>query len=250
MKKERKYTHVPGFTDYMEIVLNLVLAEEKTQKILDIPAGNGKLALKLEELGHDVTCGDINQERDNYIYADMEATLPFKDGEFDTVVCMEGIEHVLDPTFTISELSRICKDGGRVIVSVPNIQNLYSRFQFLCTGSFYQFPPLLPVVSDRQEKCDRGHIASLSFNHLRYLFSVYGCEVLTIAGDRYKKKHLVPFLFPFVLLGFMWEKIFPNKELENLVKTRKIKNDLFNRFILLSRSLIIEFRKDNNKITR
>lgn len=45
--------------------------------------------------------------------------LPFKEGEFDVVLCMTVLEHLEDPTRAIKEMRRVLKVGGRIIVSVP-----------------------------------------------------------------------------------------------------------------------------------
>lgn len=51
-----------------------------------------------------------------YVAAKVE-NLPFKDGEFDTVICTHVIEHVLDYRASIAELRRITKK--RLIIIVP-----------------------------------------------------------------------------------------------------------------------------------
>ena len=59
-----------------------------------------------------------------YVAAKIEA-LPFKDGEFDTVVCTHVIEHVLEYREAIAELRRIAKK--RLIIIVPRErESLYS----------------------------------------------------------------------------------------------------------------------------
>ena len=49
----------------------------------------------------------------------MGENLPFKDGEFDTVLMAEVLEHVLSPEVFLKEAVRICKPGGRIIGTVP-----------------------------------------------------------------------------------------------------------------------------------
>lgn len=240
-----KFSHVSNFTDYMKIVLKLVNNNFERQRILDIPAGNGLLAIKLRESGHEVVCADINEEKKDYVFADMAETLPFDDEEFDTVICMEGLEHVLEPSKLISELCRICKRKGRVIISLPNIQNMYSRFQFMCTGTFFQFSPLLPVHRKDSEKMDLGHISSLSFVQLRYLFKHYGANILDISGDKYKRKILLPILSPFILIGYFWFKTFKEgKTAGATYKLGKEKSYFFRLPLLFSRSLILVFEKE------
>jgi len=59
---------------------------------------------------------DIDPERKPDMVADAH-NLPFKDGEFELVLCTEVLEHVLDPKKVISEISRVLKPGGRVILT-------------------------------------------------------------------------------------------------------------------------------------
>ena len=43
--------------------------------------------------------------------------LPYRDNEFDTVVCLETLEHVENPHAAVQELKRVAKK--RIIISVP-----------------------------------------------------------------------------------------------------------------------------------
>jgi ubiquinone/menaquinone biosynthesis C-methylase UbiE len=45
------------------------------------------------------------------VFADLNERLPFEDATFDTVICLEGIEHVLDPQALIGELVRLLRPG-------------------------------------------------------------------------------------------------------------------------------------------
>ncbi len=67
---------------------------------------------------------------DGWLYLDMslacqpdvQATvlkLPFRDGTFDTVVCLEVLEYVPAPDIAVSELARVVDSGGQVFLSTP-----------------------------------------------------------------------------------------------------------------------------------
>jgi SAM-dependent methyltransferase len=53
--------------------------------------------------------------------------LPFADGVFDSVLCTEVLEHLKHPDIAISEMSRVLKRGGNLIVSVPFIHELHEQ---------------------------------------------------------------------------------------------------------------------------
>lgn len=58
--------------------------------------------------------------------ADLSA-VPFRDGVFDTIVVLDVIEHLEDDTAFLRATSGLCAEGGRVLISVPAFQALWSR---------------------------------------------------------------------------------------------------------------------------
>lgn len=189
----KEFTHVDNFTGYMKIVNSIVLKTGRSDlSILDIPAGNGLLADSFRKHGHKVTCADINSERKDFDYINMEQKLPYNDETFDVVSCLEGIEHTIDPHLVISELCRITKPNGFIILSMPNVQSFYSRLKFLFTGIFYGFEPENPR-HPKGRMIDRGHISPVSLVQLTYLFGEYDFKPQLVTGDKIKKKILFPF---------------------------------------------------------
>lgn len=191
----------------MEVVTRSFAAQPKGLRILDLPPGNGLLADALREMGHTVVCADINRERPEYEYVDMAMPPPYADGAFDAAVCLEGVEHLVDPVQLIRELVRVTRSRGTIVVSTPNVMSFYSRLHLLLTGVPYQFSPAAVPYVDRSEAADRGHVSPLSYFQLRYLFEHYGARVKAVHGDRYKKKALAPvylLLLPFVRLATRW----------------------------------------------
>jgi SAM-dependent methyltransferase len=45
------------------------------------------------------------------------ADLPFVDGAFDLVICRAALHHFPDPAVQLAEMARVCRQGGRVVVS-------------------------------------------------------------------------------------------------------------------------------------
>ncbi len=96
--------------------------------VLDVGAGAGQFANMLAESGkfESVTAldhirfGKYSEFSELITRVDGSiAELPFDDGEFDVVTCMEVLEHVPDDVFLpgIAELRRVC--GGQLVMSVP-----------------------------------------------------------------------------------------------------------------------------------
>jgi SAM-dependent methyltransferase len=50
--------------------------------------------------------------------------LPFASATFDVVLCTEVLEHVLDPAIVVGELLRVVVPGGRIVISIPNEENI------------------------------------------------------------------------------------------------------------------------------
>lgn len=67
---------------------------------------------------------DIDPDRKPDIVADAH-NLPFKDGEFDLVLCTEVLEHVKDPKKVISEIGRVLSSGGQVILTTRFVYPLH-----------------------------------------------------------------------------------------------------------------------------
>ena len=53
--------------------------------------------------------------------------LPWDAGTFDLITCLDVIEHVPDDVTALEELRRVCRPGGRLLVTVPAYQALWSR---------------------------------------------------------------------------------------------------------------------------
>ncbi|HBT80823.1 MAG TPA: hypothetical protein DEB13_02705 [Candidatus Yanofskybacteria bacterium] len=59
---------------------------------------------------------DVNKGRGVDVVADAH-DLPFEDGKFDIILCTEVLEHLHSPHVAISEMKRVLKVGGKLILT-------------------------------------------------------------------------------------------------------------------------------------
>jgi SAM-dependent methyltransferase len=87
---------------------------------LDLGCRDGYWAEKLATKGYDVTAVDLRPKYSKATKVDANLALPFPTGSFDLVWCTEVIEHLRDPVFTLSEIRRVLKPGGKLLLTTPN----------------------------------------------------------------------------------------------------------------------------------
>jgi ubiquinone/menaquinone biosynthesis C-methylase UbiE len=100
------------------------------KSILDVGSGAGQIAghlLEFADRDAQITCTDLSaqmlrrarmrlkSERPSFVVADLTA-LPFADASFDGVTCGYVLEHVPDPRAGLSEISRVMRKGGRMLL--------------------------------------------------------------------------------------------------------------------------------------
>jgi len=109
-----------------------LLAEVKSMQpksILDVGCGEGFTLEKLRNMGIgerlvgvDFSESAIEIGHNAHPELDLKIgsiyEIPFKDNQFDLVICTEVLEHLDDPKKALSELARVCK--GSCLISVPH----------------------------------------------------------------------------------------------------------------------------------
>ena len=77
--------------------------------------------------------------------------LPFADESFDRALCLDVLEHLTfeEQPRALAELFRVLKNGGELLVSVPNLAHLQSRVHFLLLGR------LIRTASEHKHPGDR-----------------------------------------------------------------------------------------------
>jgi ubiquinone/menaquinone biosynthesis C-methylase UbiE len=113
----------------VKIILELLcIHHKKGNRILEVGCGAGNILEKAPSenlFGVDISTFIIAKakrklgKKANLFQADA-TSLPFKDRVFNQVICSEVLEHLLNPSASLQEISRILNQQGVAIISVPN----------------------------------------------------------------------------------------------------------------------------------
>ena len=122
-------------TDYVEKRrLGLIypyLENVKALRVLDVACGTGTYLAQAQKNGAEVVGCDIseniiriskNKGLDNVIVNDYH-TLPFKNGTFDLILCINAIHYSNNPKKVLSEMRRVLAVNGIILFSYFNILN-------------------------------------------------------------------------------------------------------------------------------
>lgn len=119
------------------------LIEPTPGKILDVGCADGTMTsfiLKCSRaslvMGVDALQGSVDYARKRFksrklkfLIADA-VKLPFKNGEFDAVFCLDSIEHFLDPEKAVREMKRVLKRNGYLVILVHTNSLLFRIIWF------------------------------------------------------------------------------------------------------------------------
>jgi ubiquinone/menaquinone biosynthesis C-methylase UbiE len=99
-------------------------------RLLDVGCGTGSLLKELSESGKELNLYGIDlspemiatarvklkDEKHIELYEGSAADLPFQSNYFDYVVCMNSLHHHADPKQSLTEMARVLKPGGMMIL--------------------------------------------------------------------------------------------------------------------------------------
>jgi len=173
---------------------------KKGNKVLDVGCGTGEIGRTIKEnfdcdvYGLDINTIAVKKARENGIIAkvsNVEKKWPFKNSSIDTVLCIQMIEHLINPDFFLLESRRVLKKDGMIIITTPNLAAWFNRIIFL-----FGFQPFFTEVSTvdktiglsftrnlTNNRKPMGHIRCFTLKALKEILELHGFKQILIRGS-------------------------------------------------------------------
>ena len=206
------------FEDYcgIEEVLQIrkvsdVIRFLKPSLVLDAGCGEGWISYVVQREGYrviacDLSKGQLLKARDLFkkgeenipLILSSVTHLPFKQECYDSVICLDVIEHIPDMKLALDECHRVLKRGGQLCISVPGLLHGIIYDKILLKLPFSKF--ILKKLGLSSDELGHFHVHQLSSNFGPILenqgFKVTKFYNLAFLGSYITTvKHLLNFLF-------------------------------------------------------
>jgi len=162
----------------------LDLLKCKSGKILDIGCGQAEILNRLNMIGFEIFGLDKNEVYGNISFKKFDLNsmkkLPYKNNTFDYIVCTEVLGYLDNPVFVLKEMNRILKKGGRLFLTTPGVENIYSKYLFLFKNRFMHF----------FDDIENPQTHPLLLRSLRYYLEEVGFKILRIRDKFFSKDSL------------------------------------------------------------
>jgi len=147
----------------------------------------------------------------HFTVADCSNGLPFLDNQFEVVIAGEVIEHLFDTEEFVTELYRVLKVGGELVLSTPNMAYWRNYIQVLKSEN--------PFWVD-WKKGQNGHVRYFSPRTMREILDSAGFKdvVVTTAQDVTQGTN-----FALRMLGEIFQRLSPLHNMLLIAKARKEK---------------------------
>ena len=126
------YDRVFGRRVDQEIVTLMDL--EPDQNLLDVGGGTGRVSILFKDICENLVVADsarkmLQQAKNKNLdcIQSHSEKLPLPNGSFHRVIIVDAFHHVLNQRQTLSEMWRVLKPGGKMVIEEPDIKNFYVK---------------------------------------------------------------------------------------------------------------------------
>lgn len=192
----------------------------KAGRVLDVGCLDGTIGALFMEMGNDVYGVDASEpaiakalERGiKAVRGNVEERFPFDNEMFDAVFAGEIVEHIFDIDMMLSEIHRVLKPNGILVVTTPNLATLGRRLLLLVNRN--------PHIEISFTGGAAGHIRYFIQQTLLNILVKHNFKVDTFRSD------VINFNASGSLCSYMLAKMFPTLGQSLIVRARKITNPI------------------------
>lgn len=150
LKLDPNWPYLPVYLEKIKYVRNLLDKLGRNKKIIDLGCGEGALVQEYYHKGFNIKGMDLNYQS-KYVSHGNILNTKLPKNSFDMILCLDVLEHLnfKDQELAIEEMARILKPKGKIILSLPNLAHLASRFTFLFLGKLLRTSDIHRHPGDR-----------------------------------------------------------------------------------------------------
>lgn len=173
---------------------------KKNAQVLDIGCGTGEIDSVIKNkfgtqaYGLDINTLAVEKARKNGVIAkigDVEQQWPFNNSSMDSVLCIQMIEHLVNPDFFLQESKRVLKKNGTVVITTPNLAAWFNRILL-----FLGYQPFYTEVSTIDKTLGlsftkgmtrnsepMGHLRCFTLKALKEILELHGFKIVSLQGS-------------------------------------------------------------------
>jgi ubiquinone/menaquinone biosynthesis C-methylase UbiE len=219
---------------------------KKDTKILDIGCQFGDISLPLASdaeyiVGLDMSMRSISIAKDNagllnignasFVVAEV-GTLPFESNSFDVILFLEVIEHLYNADLSLSEIHRVLKPDGFLLIGTPQKIGFLNSGMHLLVNLFTVFLKIILIFKTRRDdffkglqssgiespqpdkgvtnthKTSGGHVQNYSRRGLSRVVKGHGFRLVGEGGIPLFLTRIIKYYFAFPCLEKIYKRLF------------------------------------------